>query len=112
MGDVTTATCCGKSGIAALAGRIEKTLGIQLAFQCIKGRAQRAFTGGFHVFNDYLELAPALVEADATAQQNLLPVGWLHARSAVGVCEHGAAHLSIAIFKSEVPVARTGPGKT
>ena len=95
-----------------LAVCVEQAFGIQLAFQSVKRRSQRAFSCGFHMFNDDLKLAPALVEADATAQQNLLPVGRLHARAAVGVCEHSATNLGIVVLQCEIPVPRSGSGKT
>ena len=79
-------------------------------FEFIKRALQGAATGFLHVFGDNLVVATSLIQADARAQEHMLPLLGFETHQHIAVAEHAAAHLGLVIFKGEVPVAGGGNG--
>ena len=85
---------------------IKQALSRQLLLKHLKLALQSAKASLFHMFDNQLILAAALIEAGAATHQHLSAIGRLKAHTLVSIAKHSAAHLSLVIFKGKVPVAR------
>ena len=90
---------------------IEQALGLQPDFELQKFLEQVALPGLLHGFDDQLQFAARLVDAEPAAHLDQLPVTRRKIQQPSGAPEHRAAHLPLLVFQRKITMAAGRPCK-
>ena len=89
----------------ALAVGVEEAFGEEAGLELLEGELERSGAAGLQRFGDELELAAALVDGDAAADEDGEAVGGAEAEELRLAAEEDDGELSFAVLESEVDVA-------
>ncbi len=93
--------------LLALGGK--QALGLEFGFQCLKGLAQCAVTGGLDAVDNQLIVATAFIQTDTAARADLLAVAHGQAHAGGILAKQRAADLRAVVLQCEVHMAGAGP---